>query len=141
MTTTNILGLLIVAALSIPTVGWILLRTIFKRGEIMKEKNDLNTVEIRGTLDRDVELRYTSNGTPVINLALMYTFRYNEKEKVSRFDVVQFGPAAEDLNQELKKGTVVEVYGRLEVASWEDREGNLRSKVQIVARSIDIIDP
>jgi single-strand DNA-binding protein len=106
----------------------------------MKERNDLNTVEICGVLDRDVELRYTSNGTPVINVVLLYTFRHNEKEKPSRFDVVQFGPAAEDLAQQLKKGVAVEVYGRLETASWEDHDGNTRSKVQIVAKSIEIID-
>ena len=123
-------------------VGIILRDTIFKLREErdMKERNDLNSVEIRGTLDRDAELRHTTNGTPVINLSLVYKFHYNEKEKTSRFDVVQFGPAAEDNVGLLRKDVAVEVFGRLEVASWEDHDGNLRNKVQIVAKNIQIVD-
>jgi len=102
--------------------------------------DDLNNVEIKGQLVRDPELKYTGNGTAVMTLSIAYKLIRREKEKVFYFDVVQFGPSAEDSAERLHKGMVVEIYGRLEQDRWTDREGNSRSRVQIAAKDIEPVD-
>ena len=101
-----------------------------------------NTITIVGNLTRDPELRYTPSGQPNASFGVavnrVWTDRQtNErKEQVSFFDVVCWREMADNASETLTKGARVIVTGRLEQRSWEDNEGNRRSKVEIVADDI-----
>jgi len=101
-----------------------------------------NTITIVGNLTRDPELRYTPSGQPNASFGVavnrVWTDRQtNErKEQVSFFDVVCWREMADNACETLTKGARVIVTGRLEQRSWEDNEGNRRSKVEIVADDI-----
>lgn len=101
-----------------------------------------NTITIVGNLTRDPELRYTPSGQPNASFSVavnrVWTDRQtNErKEQVSFFDVVCWREMADNACGTLIKGVRVIVTGRLEQRSWEDDEGNRRSKVEIVADDI-----
>jgi single-strand DNA-binding protein len=51
-----------------------------------------------------------------------------------------FGNQAEMLAQHLSKGRRVGVDGRLDWSSWEAQDGTKRSKVEVVAQSVQFLD-
>ena len=59
-------------------------------------------------------------------------------EKPSFFDVVVWGPRARTARKYLTKGRQVAVDGRLDQRSWEAQDGTKRSKVEIIADTVDL---
>lgn len=102
-----------------------------------------NKVILMGNLTRDPELRYTPNGTAVATLSLAINRRYkaNEewREETDFFDIVVFGKQAENCGEYLKKGRPVLVDGRLSQRRWETDDGQKRSKVEVVAFSVQFL--
>jgi single-strand DNA-binding protein len=103
----------------------------------------LNKVFLIGNLTRDPELRYTPNGTPVVNFGLavnrVYSTQTKErKEETCFLRIVVFGKQAESCNQFLSKGRLVFVEGRLQYRSWET-EGQRRSALDIVAERVQFL--
>ena len=101
-----------------------------------------STVTIVGNVTRDPELRYTPSGAANATFGVAVNRRWRDqqtndwKEQVSFFDVVCWREMADNVCESLSKGTRVVVTGRLEQRSWEDNDGNKRSKVEIVADEI-----
>ena len=58
------------------------------------------------------------------------------EERVSYFDVIQYGAPAENASNSLAKGNRVVVTGRLEQRSWQTENGDKRSSVEINADEI-----
>jgi len=98
-----------------------------------------NNLTITGNLTREPELRFTPTGqaTATFGIAVnrTWTDRQSQERKgsTSFFDVVAWGPLAENAATSLTKGTRVVVTGRLDQRSWESAEGDKRSKVEITA--------
>ena len=106
---------------------------------------DINRVTIVGRLTRDPELQYLQSGTPVLRLGVAVNGRQKDAsgnwvDKANFFDVKVFGAQAEMLNNHLAKGRRVGVDGRLDWSSWEAQDGSKRSKVEIVAQSVQFLD-
>ena len=101
-----------------------------------------NTVTVVGNVTRDPELRYTPSGAANASFGVAVNRRWRDaqtndwKEQVSFFDVVCWREMADNVCESLSKGTRIVVTGRLEQRSWEDSEGNKKSKVEIVADEI-----
>lgn len=98
-----------------------------------------------GHLTRDVELKYMQNGTAfgVLGLASNRKFKKQDGtqgEEVCFIDVKIFGRTAEIANQFLKKGSKVCIEGKLTFESWEDNQGNKKSKHTITAESLEMLD-
>jgi single-strand DNA-binding protein len=103
--------------------------------------DDINKVFLSGNLGADPELRYTQGGQAVLNLRLATTSSYFDKDKVRRertewTGIVVWGKRGEALSKILNKGTSITVEGRLQTSTYDDREGNKRHKVEIVADNI-----
>jgi single-strand DNA-binding protein len=64
----------------------------------------------------------------------------NWSDKPNFFDVKVFGGQAEMLMNHLSKGRRIGVDGRLDWSSWEAQDGSKRSKVEIVAQSVQFLD-
>jgi single-strand DNA-binding protein len=58
------------------------------------------------------------------------------EEATSFFDVVSWAQLAENAAQSLTRGTRIVVSGRLDQRSWENQEGEKRSKIEITADEI-----
>lgn len=103
--------------------------------------NNLNSVLIEGNLVRDPELSYTQKGTPVckFTVATNRFFKQDEEyqREVSYFDITTWSRLAEVCGEYIAKGRGVRIVGRLKQDRWEDAEGNMRSKVQIVAEHVE----
>jgi single-strand DNA-binding protein len=99
-----------------------------------------NTVTVTGNITRDPELRYTAGGSSVTNFGLAWNRRYQRNgeqvEETSFFDVTCWRELGENVAESLSKGMRVVVNGRLDQRSWENKEGDRRSKVEIVADEV-----
>lgn len=99
-----------------------------------------NTVTLVGNVTRDPELRFTPNGAAVASFGLAWNRRYQkggeQVEEVSFFDVTCWNTLAENVCDTVVKGTRVVVYGRLEQRSWENSDGERRSKVEVIADEV-----
>lgn len=107
----------------------------------------LNRVMIIGNLGRDPELRYTQRGTPVCNftVAVNRPGRTGEdgqrgEDETEWFQVVAWDKLAETCNQYLTKGRKVYVEGRLQTRSWEGPDGQKRSRVEVLAQQMVMLD-
>jgi single-strand DNA-binding protein len=106
---------------------------------------DINRVTLVGRLTRDPELRHLPSGTQVLQLGLAVNGRQKDEggnwtDKPNFFDVKVFGNQADMLNQHLSKGRRIGVDGRLDWSSWESQDGSKRSKVEIIANSVQFLD-
>ena len=101
-------------------------------------------VIIVGNITRDPELRSTPSGTQVCGFSVAVNRNYRDgsgeqKENVSFFDCSAWGKSGEIIAQYAKKGSGILVSGRLEQRSWEDKEGQKRSRVEIVVEDFNFI--
>lgn len=105
----------------------------------------INRVTITGNLTRDPELRQTAGGMSILKMGVAVNDRRKnqqtgEWEDVPNFlDVTVFGTRAESLSRFLAKGSKVAVEGKLRWSQWESKEGEKRSKVEIVADDIEFM--
>jgi single-strand DNA-binding protein len=95
-----------------------------------------------GNLTRDPEIRYSREGQPSASFGIAVNRRWLAKgsneweESTSFFDVVCWRDLAENVALSLVKGARVVVTGRLEQRTWENEEGERRSKVELVAEDV-----
>ncbi len=104
----------------------------------------INRVTLVGNLTRDPELRTTPNGKSVCTLGLAVNERYKNDsgewvEKPNFFDIVVWGAQAESCSQYLNKGRQIAVDGRLSFRSWEAQDGSKRSKVEVIANTVQFL--
>lgn len=98
-----------------------------------------------GNLTRDPELRYTPSNVAVatfglaINSVIGKDADGNQKKEVLFIDVTAFGKQAETISQYCKKGSALFVEGRLRLRQWEDKDGNRRSKHEIVLNGFQFL--
>jgi single-strand DNA-binding protein len=101
-----------------------------------------NTVTVVGNLTRDPELRYTPSGASNVRFGVAVNRRWMDRntnewqEATSFFDIVCWREMAENVSESLAKGSRVVVTGRLEQRSYDDRDGNRRNVVEIVADEV-----
>src|SRR5690606_33013703 len=103
----------------------------------------MNVVVLIGRLVRDPDLRYTPSGVAVgsFTLAVDRPFTNQQGEREADFiDVVVWRGLAETVAQHLQKGRLVCVVGRLQIRSYEDRDGNRRKAAEVVASEVRFLD-
>jgi len=107
---------------------------------------DINNVVLIGNLVRDCELKYMQSGTAIGSLSI--ACNRNKKQAdgtwgtdVSYFDVSLFGKTAENLKQYLTKGKKIAVQGFLKQYRWTDQNGQNRSRISVVAESLELLSP
>lgn len=105
----------------------------------------LNKVMIIGNVGRDPELRYTPNGTPVVNFSVAVDRQWktpdgDRREATEWFNVVAWRDLAEICDQLLDKGRRVYIEGSLQTRSWEDQNGQRHYRVELVADQMLLLD-
>lgn len=95
-----------------------------------------------GNLTDDPELRYTQNGTPVVNFNLAVNQRVKDQDGTWRdgdtsfFRVNVWRDQAEHVAESLAKGHRAVVLGRLRTRAWETSEGEKRTSTEIDADEV-----
>lgn len=104
----------------------------------------INKVLLMGNLTKDPELRYTPQGTAVLNLRLAVNRKYRNKnqelkEETCFITVVVWNKQAETCNQYLHKGSSVFIEGSLQSRSWEDASGQKRSVIEVRSERVQFL--
>lgn len=96
-----------------------------------------------GNLTKDIELRYSQNGTAMgkssIAVNRKFTTNGEKREEAMFIDVVFFGRLAEIANQYTFKGSKVLIEGRLVQETWKDASGQNRSKHVISVENMEML--
>lgn len=103
----------------------------------------MNKAILCGHLGADPDLRFTSNGEPVLQLRLATNESWLDKngKKCERTDwhsVVVWGKRAEALTKIVTKGMCILVEGQNRTSSYE-KDGIKRYKTEVVARDIQLL--
>lgn len=104
----------------------------------------LNHVCVMGRMTKDPELRHTNSGTPVVSFTLAVERDFKDKktgEKGTDFlEVVAWRNTAEFIEKYMGKGRMIVADGKLQSRKYEDKDGNKRTAVEIVADSVYFAD-
>ena len=107
----------------------------------------INHVTLSGNLTRDPELRSTQSGMNILNFGMAVNDRRRNsatgewEDYANYVDCVLFGNRAEFLSRTLHKGSKVAVVGKLRYSSWENEQGQRRSKLEVVVEDLDFMTP
>jgi len=105
--------------------------------------SNINSVVITGNLTRDPELRSTGSGTPVCGMRVAVNSRRKQGDewvdKPNYFDVTVWGAQGENCATYLSKGRPVAVQGRLDWREWQDKDGNKRQSIEIIADTVQFL--
>ncbi len=101
---------------------------------------DINQIILVGRLTRDPELSYTSNQTPICKFSIANNRSSNNgQEDVSFFNIVTWNKLATNCSNYLKKGSQTIIEGRLKQNRYQDKSGQNKSQVEIVANNIQFL--
>lgn len=104
----------------------------------------LNVVAIMGRLVADPELRTTPNGVNVVSfrIACDRNFaRAGEQRQADFLDVVAWRQTAEFVSKYFQKGSLIAIDGSLQTRQYQDKNGNNRTVVEIVANNVNFAGP
>ena len=99
----------------------------------------LNVVAIMGRLVHDPELRTTTQGTNVCTFRIACERSYSkpgEQRQADFVDIVACGKTAEFICKFFHKGSMIAVDGSLQTRNYQDKQGNKRTAVEVVASNI-----
>ena len=100
---------------------------------------------ISGNLTRDPELRATGGGTQILQFGVAVNDRARNQstgeweDRPNFIDCIMFGSRAESLSRFLSKGTKVAIEGKLRYSAWESKDGQRRSKLEVVVDDIEFL--
>ena len=98
----------------------------------------MNLVNLTGRITKDLELKQAGQ-TQVTNFSMAVVNPF-KKDDTSFFDIVAFGKTAQLLNDYCGKGSKVLIEGNLKQDRFQDKEGNNRSVVRVIANRIEFLD-
>ena len=98
-----------------------------------------NKVILGGNMTRDPELRFTQAGIPVCNFGIAVNRVRSKTDEVDFFDVTAWRELGETVANYKKKGDPILIEGRLQYRTWEADDGSKRSKVDVVADTVQFL--
>jgi single-strand DNA-binding protein len=98
----------------------------------------MNKVYLTGRICRDLENKIIGDKM-LVTTGIAVDEGYGDKKLSYFYDLDVWGKTAETLYKYSGKGRKILVEGRLKMDTWE-KEGQKRSKVKIVADSIEFLD-
>lgn len=99
----------------------------------------LNSAIIMGRLVADPELRTTQTGLSVTSFRVAVDrkfVRQGEERQADFIDVVAWRQTAEFVSRYFQKGSMIAVRGAIQTRNYEDKNGNKRTAVEIVADEV-----
>ena len=99
----------------------------------------VNNITVSGRLAKELELRYTTSGKAVGNTTIAVDRKY-AKDETDFFNVVIWGKSAENLANFTTKGSPVAFEGRLQSRSYENKQGQHVTVVEIVANDFTLFE-
>ena len=101
----------------------------------------MNVVTIIGRLAADPELKTTGSGISVTNICVAVDRKVTKGEdKITDWiDVVAWRNTAEFICKYFQKGSPIVVTGSLQTRMWDDKNGQKRKTVEVIADSVEFV--
>ena len=99
----------------------------------------LNVVAIMGRLVADPELRTTTQGNSVCSFRIACDRSYvqqGQERQADFIDVVAWRHQADFVSKYFQRGSLIAVEGSLQTRQYQDKNGNNRTAVEVVANNI-----
>ena len=98
----------------------------------------LNHITLMGRIVRDIELRRTNSGKAVASftVAVDRDFSQGDQKETDFIDCVAWQKTGEFVDKYFSKGSMIVVAGRLQIRSWNDKDGNKRRTAEVVADNV-----
>ena len=93
-----------------------------------------------GNLTKDPEMRWTASGKAVTEFSIASNEGYGEKRTTEYLDCQCWDKLAESVAENLTKGRKVFVEGRWKTDSWEDKTGQKRTRIRVIANNVEYLD-
>lgn len=102
----------------------------------------LNVVVLTGRLTKDPELKTTPSGVYVLGFSIAVERRYRsgEDRQADFINIVAWRKTAEFISKYFKKGQMIAVEGSLQSRKYQDKDGNNRTVVEVVANNAQFAD-
>ncbi len=99
----------------------------------------VNCAVIMGRLVADPELRTTGSGISVTSFTVAVDRRFNrqgEERQADFIDIIAWRQTAEFVCKYFRKGSMIAIQGYIQTRTYEDKNGNKRKAVEIVADNV-----
>lgn len=98
----------------------------------------LNTAIIMGRLTADPELRKTTTGLSVTSftVAVDRNYKSGDERQTDFINVTAWRGTADFVSTYFKKGQMIAVQGSIQTRNYEDKNGNKRTAVEIIAENV-----
>ena len=103
----------------------------------------MNSVSLIGRLTKDPDIRYGAASQMAIarfSIAVDRIPDRNGEKKTDFFDMVCFGKTAEFVEKYVGKGRLVGIQGRLQNDNYQDKEGRMVYRTQVVVDRLEPLD-
>ncbi|MEQ7031879.1 single-stranded DNA-binding protein [Enterococcus avium] len=103
----------------------------------------INNVVLVGRLTKDVDLRYTANGTGVATFTLAVNRNFTNQDGNRDADFINcviWRKSAETLANYAKKGKMLGVTGRIQTRSYENQQGQRVYVTEVVAENFQLLE-
>lgn len=100
----------------------------------------MNKAILMGRLTADPELKHTPENTPVTSFTLAVNRTFGQDQQADFIDIVAWRNTAELVCKWFCKGMQMAVCGRIQTRTWEDKQGNKRKSVEVVANEVYFAD-
>jgi single-strand DNA-binding protein len=101
----------------------------------------MNSVNVIGNLVTDPELKKINDDLSLCKFRIAVNEGFGENAKVFFFEVVSWNKQAENIAKYMVKGNKIAVSGSLQQESWENKDGDKRSKTVIRAFNVEFLSP
>ena len=102
-----------------------------------------NKVILIGNMVADPELKTTPDGVSVCSFRIAVGRRYvkaGEPQKTDFIDIVAWRSQAEFVTKYFTKGKPILVCGTIQSRNWQDKDGNKRTTVEVIADEVSFVE-
>ena len=95
---------------------------------------------IQGRLGKDPEMRYTPNGTAVLNFSIAHNWQYKDQNITKWVNATVWAGLAEEVNGKFAKGDLVRTKGPITFRTWHRDDGTAVEEVDLRVTSIEKVE-
>ena len=100
----------------------------------------MNKATLIGRFAADPELKTTGSGVAVTSSTLAVDRPYSKGEKQTDWiDIVAWRSTAEHICKHFRKGDAIVIDGTIQTRNWEDKNGQKRKSVEIIAEKVEFV--
>ena len=95
---------------------------------------------IQGRLGKDPEMRYTPNGTAVLNFSIAHNWQYKDQNITKWVNGTVWADLAEEVNRKFAKDDLVRAKGSITFRTWHRDDRTAVEEVELRVTSIEKVE-